>query len=74
MRIEKLHIDSFMGTHETDIEFSRGVNIIRGDNESGKSTIAEFIKFMLYGASSRGEGGALPERQKYLQLRPVVTE
>ena len=68
MRIEKLHIDSFMGTHETDIEFARGVNIIRGNNESGKSTVAEFIKFMLYGASSRGEGGMISERQKYLSF------
>ena len=64
MRIEKIHIDSFMGSYECDIELSRGVNILRGDNESGKSTVAEFIKFMLYGASARGLDGAIPERQK----------
>ena len=68
MRIEKIHIDSFMGSYECDIELSRGVNILRGDNESGKSTVAEFIKFMLYGASARGLDGAIPERQKYLSF------
>ncbi|MBQ8836322.1 MAG: AAA family ATPase [Clostridia bacterium] len=68
MRIEKIHIDSFMGTTERDIDFSLGVNIIRGDNESGKSTVAEFIKFMLYGAASRGDGGDMAERLKYLSF------
>ena len=68
MRIEKLHIDSFMGTADRDIDFSLGVNILRGDNESGKSTVAEFIKFMLYGAASRGEGNEIAERLKFLSF------
>ena len=68
MRIEKIHIDSFMGTRERDIEFDRGVNILRGDNESGKSTVSEFIKFMLYGASARGADGDMAERNKYLSF------
>ena len=68
MRIVKLHIDSFMGSFDRDIEFSQGVNILRGDNESGKSTVSEFIKFMLYGASARAQDGEMPERQKYLSF------
>ncbi len=68
MRIEKIHIASFMGTSERNIDLSLGVNILRGDNESGKSTVAEFIKFMLYGASSRGEGGDMAERLKFLSF------
>ncbi|MBQ6892598.1 MAG: AAA family ATPase [Clostridia bacterium] len=68
MRIEKLHIDSFMGTAERDIDFSLGVNILRGDNESGKSTVAEFIKFMLYGASARSESGDMAERLRFLSF------
>ncbi|MBQ4151001.1 MAG: AAA family ATPase [Clostridia bacterium] len=68
MRIERIHIDSFMGTRERDIEFDRGVNILRGDNESGKSTVSEFIKFMLYGASARGADGEMAERAKYLSF------
>ncbi|MBE6679764.1 MAG: hypothetical protein E7598_04490 [Ruminococcaceae bacterium] len=68
MRIEKIHIDSFMGSRERDVEFTHGVNIIFGDNESGKSTVSEFIKFMLYGASSRPADGDVSERQKYLSF------
>lgn len=66
MKIEKIHIDSFMGKRDFTLEFAAGINILRGDNESGKSTVAEFIKFMLYGASARGTDGAMPERQRYL--------
>ena len=68
MRIEKIHIDSFMGSREVDIDFACGVNILRGNNESGKSTVAEFIKFMLYGASARGTEGDVSERQRYLSF------
>lgn len=68
MIINKLHIDSFMGTSERDIELGFGVNILRGDNESGKSTIAEFIKFMLYGATARAEGGDMAERLRFLSF------
>ena len=68
MRIVKIHIDSFMGTSDRDIDLSLGVNILRGDNESGKSTVAEFIKFMLYGAASRGEGSDMAERLRYLSF------
>ncbi|MBR5011956.1 MAG: AAA family ATPase, partial [Clostridia bacterium] len=68
MIIKKIHIDSFMGTEERDVEFSIGVNILCGDNESGKSTVAEFIKFMLYGASARGEDGEMAERVKFLSF------
>ena len=68
MRIEKIHIDSFMGKRDLTIEFSAGANILRGDNESGKSTLAEFIKFMLYGAAARGVDGTIPERQRYLSF------
>jgi len=68
MKIEKIHIDSFMGKRDFTLDLAGGINILRGDNESGKSTVAEFIKFMLYGAAARGTDGALPERQKYLSF------
>ena len=58
MQIERIHMDSFMGKKDFTLEFSPGVNMIEGGNESGKSTLAEFIKFMLYGALSKGCGGA----------------
>ena len=49
MYIEKINIVSF--GRLVNCEFSLGpeVNIIEGNNESGKTTIASFIRFVLYG-------------------------
>ena len=51
MIIEKLHIISFGKLQDFTLDLSDGINIIEGKNESGKSTISAFIKFMLYGIS-----------------------
>lgn len=53
MYIEKLHIDSFGKLSGLDLDFSEGINIVEGPNESGKSTVAAFIKFILYGVPSK---------------------
>ena len=66
MRIEKICMESFMGKKDFTLTFAPGVNVLEGDNESGKTTVADFIRFMLYGASSKGIGGALSERQRFL--------
>ncbi len=62
MYIEKIHIDTFGKLDNCDIAFTSGVNIIEGANESGKSTIAAFIKFVLYGIPTK-------ERKRYLSWR-----
>ena len=49
MVIEKIIIKSFGLINDMTLEFSDKVNVIEGQNESGKSTIAAFIKYMLYG-------------------------
>lgn len=49
MIIEKIVIKSFGRITDMTLEFSDKVNVIEGENESGKSTIAAFIKYMLYG-------------------------
>lgn len=53
MYIEKIHIDTFGKLADVNIELSSGVNIVEGPNESGKSTLAAFIKFIFYGVPSR---------------------
>ena len=53
MYIEKIHIDTFGKLRDVDIELDCGMNIFEGPNESGKSTVAQFIKFVLYGMNSR---------------------
>ena len=50
MYIKKVHIENFKKFHKSfDIEFNQGINIIVGDNESGKSTILEAIYLALTG-------------------------
>lgn len=55
MKILKLNISNFGLLHNKRIELSEGLNLIYGENESGKSTIHSFIKGMLFGIDkSRG--------------------
>lgn len=61
MKIEKAYIKSFGKLNDVSLDFSSGINIIRGANEAGKSTICNFIKFIFYGIPGRGN-----EKQKYL--------
>ena len=64
MIIEKIIIKSFGLITDMTLEFSESVNVIEGQNESGKSTIAAFIKYMLYGFEENEIDGALSERKK----------
>ncbi len=59
MYIEKIHIDTFGKLSDRDFDLCRGVNIIEGENESGKSTLAAFIKFIFYGVPSRERAGVV---------------
>ena len=49
MKIVNIHIDEFGSINNRSFNFDDTLTIIRGDNESGKSTLALFIKFALYG-------------------------
>lgn len=63
MTIHEIKIAGFGKHSNLEFNFNEGVNIIYGENESGKSTIAAFIRAMLYGLSGRG---VYSERKKYL--------
>lgn len=64
MIIEKITIKSFGLLTDTTLEFSPTVNVIEGQNEAGKSTIAAFIRYMLYGFDGKAETGAIDERRR----------
>ena len=53
MKIIELNISQFGCFENKKIELDGGLNLIYGENESGKSTILSFIKFMLYGLTRR---------------------
>ncbi len=69
MIIEKIRIDSFGNLENRDFELCEGVNIIEGANESGKSTLAAFIKFIFYGLSSKAKDSGVSEREKYISWK-----
>lgn len=66
MIIESIHIHSFGTLRSFDAEFSRGLNIIEGENESGKTAVAMFIKFIFFGLSGRASDSGLSERKKFV--------
>lgn len=67
MTVKSLHIISFGGLKNRDIELSAGVNVLGGDNESGKTSAAMFIKFIFYGLSSKStKSGGASERLRFV--------
>lgn len=49
MKIKRLTIRNFGGIHERSMEFLPGINVLYGENESGKTTVYTFLKSMFYG-------------------------
>ena len=74
MQIESIHIEHFGRLNSVDLKFHKDLNIIEGANESGKSTLAAFIRFMLYGFPQRTNTGRLSEKQKRLSWEHGVCE
>lgn len=48
MKIEKLDIKGFGKLHNLIMGFSKGFNLVYGENEAGKTTVQWFIRGMLY--------------------------
>ena len=67
MIIEKVDIKSFGRITDLTLSFAETVNVIEGENEAGKSTIAAFIKYMLYGFDAAAtETDSIDERRRRL--------
>lgn len=67
MIIKKVNIIVFGGLKDKIISFDKGMNIVYGENEAGKSTIQAFIKIWLYGMSNyKGKDYKQNERLKYM--------
>ena len=48
-----------------NLDFDSGINLVRGSNESGKSTFAHFIKAMLYGVNRNKAGNAFSDFERF---------
>ena len=60
LRIESLHIDGFGVYHDAHLDLSPGLTVLCGPNESGKSTLLGFLRFMLFGFPGRKRGNRYP--------------
>ena len=71
MRINKLKINAYGKIKDKEIVLDKNINIIYGKNESGKSTLLNFITNMLYGISKNKNGKEYSDFEKY---KPWDTE
>ena len=56
MNIKEVQINNFGKLKDKKIEFKKGINVVFGENESGKSTLLKFITGMFYGISKNKNG------------------
>ena len=71
MKINKLKINSYGKLKEKEIDLKKGINIIYGQNEAGKSTLINFIINSFYGISKNKKGKEVSDYDKY---KPWVGE
>ncbi len=67
MRIDKIEIDGFGKLNDFSLTLASGFNLIYGENESGKSTLCDFLLSMFYDMPNDGKRLELSEsfRRKY---------
>jgi len=65
LKIEKVQINAFGNLENKQIELGENINIIKGKNESGKSTFLKFIVDMFYGISKNKRGKEFSDYDRY---------
>ena len=65
MQIKNIKINNYGKIKNKEILFSDNINVIYGENESGKSTLLHFILNSLYGISKNKKGKEYSDFEKY---------
>ena len=65
MKIKKIKINSYGKLQNKEINFDEKINIIYGENESGKSTLLKFILNSFYGTSKNKKGKDISDFEQY---------
>lgn len=68
MIFKRLTIKNFGKIHDKTLEFSQGINVLYGENESGKSTVHTFVRSMLYGITR--QRGRASKNDIYTRYEP----
>ena len=66
MYIKKIQVNNFGKLKNKEIELKPGINVIYGENESGKSTLLDFLTSMFYGIDKNKSGKEISNYDKYL--------
>lgn len=66
LKIKNIKINAYGTLKEKEINLKNNINIIYGKNESGKSTLLNFIKNTFYGISKNKNGKEISDYEKYL--------
>jgi len=65
VKIENIKINSYGILKEKEISLKNNLNIIYGKNESGKSTLLNYMKNIFYGISKNKNGKEMSDYEKY---------
>ncbi len=65
MKIKNIKINNYGNLENKEINLKNNINIIFGKNESGKSTILNYIKNIFYGISKNKNGKNISDYEKY---------
>lgn len=71
MKFNHLKINGFGKLVQKEIELTPGINVIYGENESGKSSLLKCLTAMLYGLAKTKNGKSIPDIERY---KPWKTE
>lgn len=69
MYINNLRINGYGNLEKKDLELQQGINVVKGNNETGKSTLLNFIFSMFYGATKNKNGRDISDFDKYKPWR-----
>lgn len=65
MQLKNLQINGFGKLEDVNINLKNGLNLIIGENESGKSTFTEFVKGIFYGVSRNKNGKEYSDYERF---------
>ena len=65
MQIKNMQINNFGKLKNKEIELANGINVVYGENESGKSTLLKFITSMFYGINKNKNGKRISDYDRY---------
>ena len=66
MKIKNIKINNYGTLKQIEINLENNINIIYGKNESGKSTLLNYLKNIFYGISKNKNGKEISDYEKYL--------